>query len=186
VSSAPAELPTGASAGPPRPSLPIPFRSLPFELSADAPYRAIRNTPGQSIYQAAHPLIPAPSGESKDTLEHARDAALPTVAEELTNDSKEGLAGELGRSFRVDWIRTEHLPFYRTKHLRNPWNHGREVKISRDGTELEPSIGQQLLEEWDKRLPSPSDIPEASSRVARRRRGAHDPLHFSPSSRPLQ
>ncbi|KZT11880.1 uncharacterized protein LAESUDRAFT_618092, partial [Laetiporus sulphureus 93-53] len=54
-----------------------------------------------------------------------------------------------GNPFKVQWVRTERLPFYRTRHLRNPWNHDREVKVSRDGTELEPSVGQALLDEWD-------------------------------------
>jgi len=77
-----------------------------------------------------------------------------------------------GRPFRVDWIRTTHLPFFRTRYLRNLWNHGREVKVSRDGTELEPNIGRQLLEEWDKPPPSPTDVPAASSRTAQRRHGS--------------
>jgi hypothetical protein len=166
VSSAPAELqdshhrltpPTQATGpGPPRAN--IPSKSLPFELDADAPYTAVRDTHHQSIHQAAHPTVAAPS--------------VPTVPEEPTKYPEEGgLAEEWGLPFRVDWIRTERLSFFRTKHLRNPWNHGREVKISRDGTEIEPSIGQQLLEEWDRRPPSPADIP-ASSRIAQRRRGS--------------
>ena len=44
-----------------------------------------------------------------------------------------------GERFKIEWIRVGNLPFGRTKHLRNPWNADREVKISRDGTELEPS-----------------------------------------------
>lgn len=60
-----------------------------------------------------------------------------------------------GESFKVEWIRTNRLQFYRTRNLRNPWNHDREVKVSRDGTELEPSVGQALLDEWDKPAPSP-------------------------------
>ncbi|TFK97069.1 YT521-B-like domain-containing protein [Pterulicium gracile] len=59
-------------------------------------------------------------------------------------------AGEWGESFRIEWIKTERLPFHRTKHLRNPWNHDREVKVSRDGTELEPTVGEALLREWDR------------------------------------
>ncbi|KAH9480757.1 YTH domain-containing protein 1 [Psilocybe cubensis] len=55
-----------------------------------------------------------------------------------------------GDSFAVEWICTDRLPFYRTKHLRNPWNHDREIKVSRDGTEVEPTVGQRLLDEWDK------------------------------------
>ncbi|KAL0062321.1 hypothetical protein AAF712_010805 [Marasmius tenuissimus] len=55
-----------------------------------------------------------------------------------------------GDSFKVEWICTERLSFLRTRHIRNPWNHDREIKVSRDGTELEPVVGQQLLDEWDK------------------------------------
>ena len=179
VSSAPAELHNphrrlsqssqNTGAGVPRS-----IKSLPFELQADGPYRALRD---QSSHQAVHAAIPSPSGEGKDTLEHSGDTALQTVAEELPEDidaPKEGLAEAWGRPFRVDWIRTDHLSFSRTKHLRNPWNHGREVKISRDGTELEPSIGQQLLEEWNKRPPSPADFSASadSTRTAQRRHGS--------------
>jgi hypothetical protein len=53
-----------------------------------------------------------------------------------------------GQDFKLQWLCTERLPFLRTRHIRNPWNHDREVKVSRDGTELEPAVGQALLEEW--------------------------------------
>ena len=72
-----------------------------------------------------------------------------------------------GESFKVEWIRMERLPFHRTRHLRNPWNHDREVKVSRDGTELEPSVGQALLDEWDK----PDPQQQSSSPVAERPQG---------------
>jgi hypothetical protein len=55
-----------------------------------------------------------------------------------------------GDSFAVEWISTVTLPFQRTRHFRNPWNNEREVKVSRDGTELEPTVGERLLEEWEK------------------------------------
>ena len=51
-----------------------------------------------------------------------------------------------GRPFKIEWISTTRLPFYRTRGLRNPWNANREVKIARDGTELEPSVGTRLLQ----------------------------------------
>jgi hypothetical protein len=54
----------------------------------------------------------------------------------------------LGEPFKVEWLCTERLPFHRTRHLRNLWNHDREVKVSRDGTELEPNVGQKLLDNW--------------------------------------
>ncbi|TKA63861.1 hypothetical protein B0A49_11288, partial [Cryomyces minteri] len=46
---------------------------------------------------------------------------------------------EWGKPFKIEWISTNRLPFYRTRGLRNPWNANREVKIARDGTELETS-----------------------------------------------
>lgn len=50
-----------------------------------------------------------------------------------------------GKPFKITWQSTDRLPFYRTRGLRNPWNSNREVKIARDGTEIEPSVGRKLL-----------------------------------------
>ncbi|CZR50729.1 uncharacterized protein PAC_00603 [Phialocephala subalpina] len=59
-----------------------------------------------------------------------------------------------GKPFKVEWVSTTRLPFYRTRGLRNPWNSNREVKIARDGTELETSVGRRLIGLFH-RLPSP-------------------------------
>ncbi|TGO39238.1 hypothetical protein BHYA_0057g00030 [Botrytis hyacinthi] len=59
-----------------------------------------------------------------------------------------------GKPFKLEWISTTRLPFYRTRGLRNPWNSNREVKIARDGTELETSIGKRLVGLFH-RVPSP-------------------------------
>ncbi|KAJ4300988.1 hypothetical protein N0V90_003077 [Kalmusia sp. IMI 367209] len=56
------------------------------------------------------------------------------------------VAQSWGKPFRIEWISTNRLPFYRTRGLRNPWNANREVKIARDGTELEPGVGERLLQ----------------------------------------
>ncbi|KAH0826191.1 hypothetical protein J3R83DRAFT_5623 [Lanmaoa asiatica] len=53
-----------------------------------------------------------------------------------------------GETFKIEWLCTKRVPFHRTRHLRNPWNHGREIKVSRDGTEVEPAVGQQMVEQW--------------------------------------
>jgi hypothetical protein len=50
-----------------------------------------------------------------------------------------------GKAFAIEWLSTTRLPFYRTRGLRNPWNHDREIKIARDGTEVEPRVGRRLL-----------------------------------------
>lgn len=46
----------------------------------------------------------------------------------------------------IEWLSVEstQVPFTRTKHLRNPLNLDKPVKIARDGTELEPDVGRQL------------------------------------------
>jgi YT521-B-like domain len=39
------------------------------------------------------------------------------------------------------------VPFCRFRGLRNPWNRNLEVKIARDGQEIEPSVGATLVAE---------------------------------------
>lgn len=51
-----------------------------------------------------------------------------------------------GKPFRIEWVSMDRVPFYRTRGLRNPWNSNREVKIARDGTEIEPSVGRKLTQ----------------------------------------
>jgi hypothetical protein len=186
ASSAPAELEgscrgvphsaQSSSGGPPRSS--VSLKPFSLELNADAPYRAMRDTSDRSIDKETHPAVPSPPGED-ELSERARDAALHTVAEEPAKDSDEtkDASDVWGRPFRIEWIRTTHLPFFRTRHLRNPWNHGREVKVSRDGTELEPDIGRQLLEEWDKSTLSPADVLAVSSSTMQRRPGPKSMQH---------
>jgi hypothetical protein len=71
-------------------------------------------------------------------------------SQEDVTSSQTGAAGSRagqnwGRQFQIEWISTNRLPFYRTRGLRNPWNASREVKIARDGTELEPGVGRKLI-----------------------------------------
>ncbi|XP_068103375.1 3'-5' RNA helicase YTHDC2 isoform X2 [Hyperolius riggenbachi] len=64
--------------------------------------------------------------------------------------SQEWGTTSLGGVFRVEWIRKESMPFQFAHHLANPWNDNKKVQISRDGQELEPQVGEQLLMLWDK------------------------------------
>lgn len=72
---------------------------------------------------------------------------------EEESDSKSS-AKAWGKPFQVEWQSTTRLPFYRTRGLRNSWNSNREVKIARDGTELETNVGRRLIALFH-RLPSP-------------------------------
>lgn len=67
--------------------------------------------------------------------------------ESPTEENVNGGSGEhWGRQFKIEWLSTLRLPFFRTRGLRNPWNANREVKIARDGVELEPSVGRRLVQ----------------------------------------
>ncbi|KAF8803439.1 hypothetical protein BYT27DRAFT_6738786 [Phlegmacium glaucopus] len=118
-----------------------------FELDPAAPLRAMRSTGGKSGSRGTslHSLEKVEErGEEPD-----EGAQEPTFLHEHHDD--EGKSEDSwGDCFAVEWISTEKLSFNRTRHIRNPWNHDREVKISRDGTELEPTVGQTLLDEWHK------------------------------------
>ncbi|XP_058239188.1 3'-5' RNA helicase YTHDC2 [Hemibagrus wyckioides] len=60
-----------------------------------------------------------------------------------------GAAG-LGGVFSVEWIHKESISFQFTHQLLNPWNDNKKVQISRDGQELEPQTGAQLLQLWNR------------------------------------
>lgn len=66
-----------------------------------------------------------------------------------------------GKPFKLEWLSVTRLPFYKTRGLRNSWNSNREVKIARDGTELEPSIGRKLIGLFNKPTTQPSFPPFA-------------------------
>ncbi|KAG9103015.1 hypothetical protein FRC06_000463 [Ceratobasidium sp. 370] len=141
----------------------------PFELDETAPYRAAREISeiGPSKQQESRVdgdgIVHKDTALTTDELERARnlseDQPPRPIRESLTSaeagSSVASAAGEekiegWGKPFKIKWIRTEKLPFHRTRHLRNPWNNDREVKVSRDGTEVEPGVGQKLIDEWDR------------------------------------
>ena len=49
-----------------------------------------------------------------------------------------------GSTFKVKWQTIYDLSFNDVMHLRNPYNEDKPIKISRDGQEVEPSVGRQL------------------------------------------
>ncbi|KAF9222954.1 hypothetical protein BS17DRAFT_735113 [Gyrodon lividus] len=127
-----------------------------IELDENAPVRAMRNKnwgtedskkSGMSLQPVEEEKQTGSGGEDDDD-----DGGVPPTTPPEAHDQVE-MQGEdrrvgWGETFKIEWLCTERLPFSRTRHLRNPWNHEREIKVSRDGTELEPGIGQRLVEEW--------------------------------------
>jgi len=153
--------------------------SYEFHLDRTAPVRALRHPPasassgaggqsGSSLMRTIEeqrgqsgtpetPLDAAKKGESPEVDGEDEPERVPSPGQaEGAIDKRAEEPPTWGEPFRLEWIKAERLPFYRTRHLRNPWNHDREIKVSRDGTELEPSVGQALLEEWDRVIETPS------------------------------
>ncbi|KIK69827.1 hypothetical protein GYMLUDRAFT_34236 [Collybiopsis luxurians FD-317 M1] len=111
-----------------------------FDLDETAPARAMRSENSGNRVDEDFSRLRLKSVEEVEER--------PEEPEKFLDDKSDAW----GESFKVEWVCTERLPFYRTRHLRNPWNHDREVKVSRDGTELEPLVGELLLKEWEKLL----------------------------------
>lgn len=82
-------------------------------------------------------------GDAKDSLDKP----------DLDSDELVGATKSWGKPFNVKWISTTKLPFYKTRGLRNSWNSNREVKIARDGTEVEDNVGRKLLQMFSQRTP---------------------------------
>ncbi|KAI9831294.1 MAG: hypothetical protein M1826_003733 [Phylliscum demangeonii] len=102
---------------------------------------------------------PEPEPAGVDVTEPGADrtatatTAVTTTTMTTTTTTTTTKAAASGRPFPIEWLCTRRLPFYRTRGLRNAWNANREVKIARDGTELEPSVGARLLQMFHQPLP---------------------------------
>ncbi|KAF1953882.1 hypothetical protein CC80DRAFT_132326 [Byssothecium circinans] len=125
-------------------------KSIPTPATDFAPKgRIIDDSARGTIFWEADLTDSEPEGEEehKDKEEPQVDGEGPAVSQSW------------GKPFRIEWISTHRLPFYRTRGLRNPWNANREVKIARDGTELEPSVGERLLQMFHRLGPSNAMAP---------------------------
>ncbi|PYH47294.1 putative YT521-B-like splicing factor [Aspergillus saccharolyticus JOP 1030-1] len=80
--------------------------------------------------------------ESSEDEDNTRPDRIGT----RTDDTIEPSPQLIGKPFRIRWLSTTRVPFHRTRGLRNPWNANREVKIARDGTEIEPGVGWKLVQ----------------------------------------
>ncbi|KAL4919391.1 YT521-B-like domain-containing protein [Aspergillus aurantiobrunneus] len=84
-----------------------------------------------------------------DTSEDEESCPPPhKSADQVPEEQQQQATAELqliGKPFRIRWLSTKKVPFHRTRGLRNLWNANREVKIARDGTELDFSAGEKLV-----------------------------------------
>jgi hypothetical protein len=85
----------------------------------------------------------------EDGVPSTEASPIDDIEEVKANPEEDEQTSEVqafGQPFKIEWVSTSRLPFYRTRGLRNVWNANREVKIARDGTELETSVGRRLVE----------------------------------------
>jgi len=121
--------------------------------------------------------IPTPATETAPKGHIIDDSARGTIFWEAEHSDDEETSGEeaveehaedaqvWGKPFKVEWMSTNRLPFYRTRGLRNPWNANREVKIARDGTELEPGVGKRLVQMFHRLGPPSAGTPTVPMNV---------------------
>lgn len=82
----------------------------------------------------------------RDDEEDAVSDARSDISGSMNEPSEgEGSSKTWGKPFNLEWLSITRLPFYRTRGLRNVWNSNRDIKIARDGTELETSVGKKLI-----------------------------------------
>lgn len=126
---------------------------LPKAIATDATEHAPR---GRIIDDSARGTIfwEAEREDSESGSDGASEASS-TRSAETDKETK-----TWGKPFKLEWLSISRLPFYRTRGLRNPWNSNREVKIARDGTELEPCVGRRLIGLFN-RVQSPGPMPLA-------------------------
>lgn len=136
-------------------------------LDKNAPGRAVRNqgsTDGTKSVVSALQAVEEENNSisSDDGEEQPKDDVVPSMAKNAGNDEQQAW----GQPFKVEWLCTDRLPFYCTRHFRNPWNQDREIKVSRDGTEVEPGVGQQLLEQWRTLAAAPTAMETSKTSAA--------------------
>ncbi|ORY12129.1 YT521-B-like domain-domain-containing protein [Clohesyomyces aquaticus] len=98
---------------------------------------------------------------SDDETEDQPDTGKEKEVEPVHEGDMSPTTQTWGKPFKIEWMSTNRLPFYRTRGLRNPWNANREVKIARDGTELETSVGERLIQMFHRLGPSSAQGPAA-------------------------
>ncbi|OAP61809.1 hypothetical protein AYL99_04012 [Fonsecaea erecta] len=135
----------------------------PADLPLTIPTPATATAPkGRIIDDSARGTIfwEADTGSKEKEEQHTDDDA-GNVSGEGYESTSPATPQTFGKPFKIKWMSTDRLPFYRTRGLRNSLNANREVKIARDGTEIEPIVGRKLVNMFH-RHPMTSTSPAAA------------------------
>jgi hypothetical protein len=96
------------------------------------------------IYTDPDDSVPLPAGRIVD--DSSRGCLFWEV---ITKDDQESNSGNNWTSpFKIKWLSPPErsLQFDKIAHLHNPLNDDKPVKIARDGTEIHPDVGKQLID----------------------------------------
>ena len=145
-------------------------RSIPTQATESAPRgRIIDDSARGTIFweadlddQDAFPTKESDTHEAEQAQELEKHQELE--GEKGEDAAASGDVQTFGRPFKIEWVNTNRLPFYKTRGLRNPWNANREVKIARDGTELETGVGRRLTQMFHRAALEPSFSPYGQTR----------------------
>ncbi len=108
--------------------------------------RVIDDSARGTIFWEAEGNEEEKSAETKgDNQGDSSNRASGRESSGVSGDEGTGETKSWGKPFSLEWMSTNRVPFYRTRGLRNAWNANREVKIARDGTELETGVGGRLI-----------------------------------------
>ncbi|KAJ5288030.1 Nucleotide-binding alpha-beta plait [Penicillium angulare] len=116
-------------------------------------HESMARRPGSLVVTPTVASLTAPRGQivhdtGRDTIFWEVES-LERHSEQRADEKSDEEMQAFGKPFHVQWLSYNRVPFHRTRGLRNPWNSNREVKIAHDGTELEPTVGQKLIELFD-------------------------------------
>ncbi|KAB8232525.1 putative YT521-B-like splicing factor [Aspergillus alliaceus] len=126
-----------------------PTQTEPEDLDS-TPTPATSTAPkGRIINDLARGTVFWEADSSEDEGRSKIKRSVADVAEEVAESGFQSI----GKPFRIQWLSTERVPFHRTRGLRNPWNANREIKIARDGTEIEPAVGERLMQLFNTSYP---------------------------------
>ena len=107
------------------------------------------------------------------------EADLDTESDAVWTGAESGSAVKWGSTFKVKWQTIYDLPFGDVMHLKNPYNENKPIKISRDGQEVEPSVGHALCSTIDEGY-----VANPSNSMKRRR--IEELEELPPARRPKQ
>jgi YT521-B-like domain len=122
------------------------------QLAIKALIHNLRLDEKESVHRAKQLEAVEAEMKAKDQsgLNDSPDADSSTVQTTIKPQPLASSPETWGKSFKVEWIKVYPISFSSVRRLRNPWRDDRQIKVSRDGTELEPNVGRQLLDEWRK------------------------------------